>query len=99
MAGRAATVARPAAQGAGGHRRGAGARGGAGSVIDVLDAFLADLAPIPTKRIDFLTALRDNSPPDITRLYWLARVTLVSRLDDVPYFDAVFAAHFAGAPP
>jgi uncharacterized protein with von Willebrand factor type A (vWA) domain len=68
-------------------------------VSEVLDGFLAELAPIPEKRIDFLTALRDNSPPDITRLYWLARVTLVSRLDDIPFFDAVFATHFAGAPP
>ena len=52
-----------------------------------------------SKRIDFLTALRDNPPPDITRLYWLARVTLVTRLEDMPAFDAVFATHFAGAPP
>ncbi len=41
----------------------------------------------------------DNPPPDLTRLYWLARVTLVSRLEDIPSFDAVFATHFAGAPP
>jgi uncharacterized protein with von Willebrand factor type A (vWA) domain len=68
-------------------------------VSEVLDGFLADLAPIPTKRIDFLTALRDNQPQDITGLYWLARVTLVSRLDDLPFFDAVFATHFGGAPP
>ena len=44
-----------------------------------------------SKRIDFLTALRDNPPPDITRLYWLARVTLVTRLEDIPLFDALFA--------
>jgi uncharacterized protein with von Willebrand factor type A (vWA) domain len=66
---------------------------------EIVDGFLADLAPIPTKRIDFLTALRDNQPADITGLYWLARVTLVSRLDDIPFFDAVFATHFSGAPP
>lgn len=66
---------------------------------EVVDGFLAELAPIPTKRIDFLTALRDNQPADITGLYWLARVTLVSRLDDIPFFDAVFATHFEGAPP
>ena len=65
----------------------------------MLDGFLADLAPIPDKRIDFLTALRDNPPADLTRLYWLARVTLVSRLEDIPYFEAVFATHFGGAPP
>ena len=32
---------------------------------------------------------------DITRLYWLARVTLVTRLEDIPAFDALFATHFA----
>jgi uncharacterized protein len=67
-------------------------------VTTVLDEFLDDWNPIPDKRIDFLTALRDNPPRDITRLYWLARITLVTRLDDVPRFDAVFAAHFAGVP-
>jgi uncharacterized protein with von Willebrand factor type A (vWA) domain len=65
----------------------------------VIDGFLADWAPIPEQRLDFLRALADNTPADITRLYWLARVTLVSRLEDIPSFDAVFAAHFAGAPP
>jgi uncharacterized protein with von Willebrand factor type A (vWA) domain len=65
----------------------------------VIEAFLADWAPIPEKRIDFLRALAENTPPDVTRLYWLARVTLVTRLDDLPRFDAVFATHFAGAPP
>jgi uncharacterized protein with von Willebrand factor type A (vWA) domain len=64
----------------------------------VLDGFLDDWAPIPQKRIDFLTALRDNSPPDITRLYWLARVTLLTRADDLPAFDAAFSAWFAGVP-
>ena len=54
---------------------------------------------VPERRIDFLTALRDNQPPDITRLYWLARVTLVARREDIPLFDALFATHFAGAPP
>jgi uncharacterized protein with von Willebrand factor type A (vWA) domain len=68
-------------------------------MTDVLVGFLDDWAPIPDKRIDFLTALRDNRPADITRLYWLARVTLVTRLDDVPAFDAVFATWFGGAPP
>ncbi|HWK30167.1 MAG TPA: VWA domain-containing protein [Solirubrobacter sp.] len=65
----------------------------------VLDEFLDDWAPIPEKRIDFLTALRDNRPADLTALYWLARITLVMRLEDLPRFDAVFAAHFTGAAP
>ncbi len=64
----------------------------------IVDAFLDDWAPIPDKRIDFLVALRDNPPPDIRRLYWLARVTLVTRLDELGPFDALFAAHFMGTP-
>jgi uncharacterized protein len=66
--------------------------------MSVLDAFLDDLAASPERRIDFLCALRDNTPPDLTRLYWLARVTLVSRLEEIPAFDALFSVHFAGAP-
>jgi uncharacterized protein with von Willebrand factor type A (vWA) domain len=33
------------------------------------------------------------------RLYWLARVTLVTRLEDLPAFDALFATWFRGALP
>jgi uncharacterized protein with von Willebrand factor type A (vWA) domain len=66
--------------------------------MDPIEGFLADWGPIPEKRIDFLTALRDNPPAHITRLYWLARVTLVTRLEDVPAFDALFATWFKGAP-
>ena len=68
-------------------------------MTDVLERFLADWCPIPEKRIDFLRAVRDGELTDITRLYWLARVTLVTSHDDIPAFDAVFATHFAGAPP
>ncbi len=49
--------------------------------------------------MDFFTALRRHPPDDIQRLYWLARVTLVDRLENIPVFDAVFAMHFLGAPP
>jgi uncharacterized protein with von Willebrand factor type A (vWA) domain len=62
----------------------------------ILDAFLDDVRPGMERRVDFLTALRDNPPPDITRLYWLARVTLVSHRDQLGWFDALFAKHFAG---
>lgn len=65
----------------------------------VIDGFLDDLAASPARRIDFLAALRDNPPADLARLYWLARVTLVDRLEAIPSFDAVFATHFAGLPP
>jgi uncharacterized protein with von Willebrand factor type A (vWA) domain len=67
--------------------------------VNPLDGFLADWRPIPEKRIDFLRALAADRPPHITRLYWLARVTLVTRLEDLPAFDAVFATWFGGAPP
>lgn len=66
--------------------------------MNVLDAFLDDWRPIPEKRIDFLRALASTSLPDITRLYWLARVTLVTRLEDIPRFDALFSLHFLGTP-
>src|SRR5689334_18818718 len=36
------------------------------------------------RRVDFLTALRDNTPPDLARLYWLARVTLVASREGIP---------------
>lgn len=66
--------------------------------MSVLDAFLDDWRPIPDKRMDFLRALAAEAPPDITRLYWLARVTLVTRLEDLPRFDALFGVHFLGNP-
>jgi uncharacterized protein with von Willebrand factor type A (vWA) domain len=64
--------------------------------LTVLDGFLDDWGPIPEKRIDFLTALRDAPPRDISALYWLARVTLVSSVEDLPAFEAVFNAWFRG---
>jgi len=64
--------------------------------VKVLDDFLDEVAPGVERRMDFLTALRDNTPPDLIRLYWLARVTLVSHRDQLPWFDAVFEKHFAG---
>ncbi len=61
-----------------------------------LHAFLSALGPVPGKREDFLTALAHEPPASLDRLYWLARVTLVSRLEDIAFFDAVFAAYFRG---
>jgi uncharacterized protein with von Willebrand factor type A (vWA) domain len=66
--------------------------------MTVLDAFLDDWRPIPDKRMDFLRALASEPPPDIQRLYWLARITLVTRLEDIPRFDALFGVHFLGNP-
>ena len=63
----------------------------------ILDEFLDEVGPGVERRVDFLAALRDNTPPDLTRFYWLARVTLVTHRDQLPWFDAVFAKYFAGA--
>ena len=65
----------------------------------LLDEFVTALRVGMERRVDFLTAVRDNPPHDIQRLYWLARVTLVTRLEDIPFFDAVFASFFLGALP
>ncbi len=65
----------------------------------LLANFLDDLAASPERRIDFFTALRDNPPADLMRLYWLARVTLVADRESIPPFNALFAAYFTGAPP
>jgi uncharacterized protein with von Willebrand factor type A (vWA) domain len=65
----------------------------------MLDAFLDELSPGIVRREDFLRVLRDNPPPDLIRLYWLGRITLVAAREDIPAFDAVFAKHFAGAAP
>jgi uncharacterized protein with von Willebrand factor type A (vWA) domain len=65
----------------------------------LLHEFVTALSVGMERRVDFFTALRDIPPHDIQRLYWLARVTLVDRLETIPFFDAVFAAYFLGAPP
>lgn len=60
-----------------------------------LHEFLSALGPAPAKRIDFLTALAGEPPPSLERLYWIARVTLLSRIEDAGRFDAIFSAYFA----
>ena len=66
---------------------------------ELLEDFVSALHVGMERRVDFLTAVRDTPPQDVQRLYWLARVTLVTRLEDIPFFDAVFAMYFLGAPP
>lgn len=39
-------------------------------------------------------AIGISRPTEVTRLYWLCRITLVDRADDLPTFDAVFDAVF-----
>jgi uncharacterized protein len=62
-----------------------------------LHGFVTALGADPAKRIDFLRAVAEATPPDIERMYWTARVTLVSRAEDLPRFDALFDAWFRGA--
>jgi len=45
----------------------------------------------------FVAATHRMLPTSRTALYWTARLTLVNRADDLPAFDAVFAAVFADA--
>ena len=97
-----------AAQGAGGPRAGAGARGAARSgelmpalARDHLHAFLraledAGVAVSSPKKADFLVAIVASPPEHVEALYWRARVTLLTRAEDFDAFDAVFAAFFRG---
>jgi hypothetical protein len=51
----------------------------------------------PTPRADHVPARgRDNARPDITRMYWTARVTLLADAANLAGFDAVFASGSAG---
>jgi uncharacterized protein len=68
-----------------------------------LEGFLRGLSeaglrvPAP-KRIDFLTAVTAVAPANVDHLYWVTRVTLLSRIEDLQTFDDVFAAWFRRAP-
>jgi uncharacterized protein len=61
-----------------------------------LHGFVTAVGADPAKRMDFLRAIAEATPPDIERMYWTARVTLVSRAEDLARFDAVFDAWFRG---
>jgi uncharacterized protein len=50
----------------------------------------------PARTITFLRAVADATPPDITRMYWTARVTLLADVRDLRRFDAVFDEWFRG---
>ncbi len=70
---------------------------------DHLDGFLRSLGdagvrvPVP-KRADFLRALALFPPASVDGLYWIARVTLLARLEDAQPFDGVFDAWFRKEP-
>ncbi len=103
VAGRAARLARAAAEGAGGRRDRSGARPAmsVAAATEHLHGFLrsledAGVGPAPPKKADFLRAVVSSPPDSVTELYWRARVTLVSRPEDFEAFEAVFDAWFRG---
>lgn len=50
------------------------------------------------RRMDFLRALTIVEMVAVDDLYWAARITLVSHVDQLPVFDSVFAEWFRGRP-
>jgi uncharacterized protein len=58
----------------------------------------AGLASSPDRAARLAQALRIVPPVSRTALYWTCRVVLVSDREQLPVFDAVFAAVFTGAP-
>ncbi len=78
-------------------RRGVDAGGlGVDAASRLLHGFVRALGADPARRIVFLRAVADAAPPDITRLYWTARVTLVADVRELPRFDAIFDEWFRG---
>jgi len=70
----------------------------------VLVGFCAELrrAGLPAGTGDVLayaTAAAALDPSDLVDLYWAGRVTLVTRRDAIPRYDAVFRRYFLGADP
>ncbi len=72
------------------------AAAGDAAASQLLHGFVRALGADPGRRIAFLRAVAGATPPDITRLYWTARVTLVGDVRDIARFDAVFDAWFRG---
>ncbi|MFC5826019.1 vWA domain-containing protein [Nonomuraea insulae] len=54
----------------------------------------AGVPAAPTKRADLLRTIAESPPPDLTVLYWYARITLLQDVSDLPAFDRVFDAWF-----
>jgi uncharacterized protein with von Willebrand factor type A (vWA) domain len=60
-----------------------------------VDAVSAEIAPVlPTRRADFLRAVTVSSLRELPDLYWIARLTLVTDVSQLPTFDALFQAWF-----
>ena len=63
-----------------------------------VDAVSAEIAPVlPTRRIDFLRAVAITPLRELPDLYWLARLTLVTDVGQIPDFDALFKVWFGAA--
>ena len=61
-----------------------------------VDAVSAEIAPVlPARRVDFLNAVTITPLHELADLYWLARLTLVTDVSQLPAFDALFSAWFA----
>ncbi len=56
----------------------------------------AGLSCSPDRAVRLAEALRLVPPSDVEPLYWASRVVLVSAREQLPVFDAVFAAVFRG---
>lgn len=54
----------------------------------------AGVPAAPTKRADLLRVIAESPPPDLTTLYWYARITLLQDIGDLPAFDRVFDGWF-----
>jgi uncharacterized protein with von Willebrand factor type A (vWA) domain len=63
-----------------------------------VDAVSAGIAPVlPTRRTDFLRAVAFTPLRELADLYWLARLTLVTDVAQIPDFDALFKAWFGAS--
>jgi len=80
-------------------RLGVAAGEGHDAASELLHGFVRALGADPGRRIAFMRAVAQAPPPDITRLYWTARVTLVADAREFPRFDAVFDEWFRGRTP
>lgn len=60
-----------------------------------LDAVSVEIAPVlPTRRADFLRAVSVSPLRELPDFYWIARLTLVTDVAQIPDFDALFTAWF-----
>ena len=60
-----------------------------------VDAVSAEISPVlPTRRADFLRAVTMSPLRELPDLYWVARLTLVTDVAQIPTFDALFQAWF-----